>query len=215
MLSLVLYGLLAVGLMVVLFFVAARFLPAGEQIAPALRDEPPWALPAERHLKADDIEDLRLPVALRGFRFAETDELLDRVVAELRRRDDELERLYGLLITMPVPSAELHETVPPQAAPGPVDAAAGDVENVPAPAEAEAAEAEPAEGDAAEAQSGAQPAAEQSAAEQSAAEQSAAEQPAAEQPAQTEQPAQMEQPAEAEQPPPDAEAEAGQAQPGA
>ncbi len=209
MLSLVLYGLLAVGLMVVLFFVAARFLPAGEQIAPALRDEPPWALPAERHLKADDIEDLRLPVALRGYRFAETDELLDRVVAELRRRDDELERLYGLLITMPVPSAELHETVPPQAAPGPVDAAAGDVENVPAPAEAEAAEAEPAEGDAAEGddaegddaepQSGAQP---------------AAEQPAAEQPAETEQAA-AEQPAEAEQPPPDAEAEAGQAQPGA
>jgi hypothetical protein len=160
-LSLVLYGLLAVGLMVVLFFVAARFLPAGEQIAPALRDEPPWALPAERHLKADDIEDLRLPVALRGYRFAETDELLDRVVEELRRRDDELERLYGLLITMPVPSAELHETVPPEAASEPVDAAAGDAENGPSQAEREAAEAEPAEGDAAEAQSAEQPGAEQ------------------------------------------------------
>jgi hypothetical protein len=212
-LSLVLYGLLAVGLMVVLFFVAARFLPAGEQIAPALRDEPPWALPAERHLKADDIEDLRLPVALRGYRFAETDELLDRVVAELRRRDDELERLYGLLITMPVPSAELHETVPPQAAPGPVDAAAGDVENVPAPAEAEAAGAEPAEGDDAEGDDAEGDDAEGDDAEPQSGAQPAAEQPAAEQPAETEQAA-AEQPAEAEQPPPDAEAEAGQAQPG-
>jgi hypothetical protein len=152
-LSLVLYGLLAVGLMVVLFFVAARFLPAGEQIAPALRDEPPWALPAERHLKADDIEDLRLPVALRGYRFAETDELLDRVVEELRRRDDELERLYGLLITMPVPSAELHETVPPEAeqpaqteqpaAEQPGAEQPAEAEQLPADAEAEAGQAQP------------------------------------------------------------------------
>ena len=106
MLSLVLYGLLALGLMIGLFLVASRFLPAGEQIAPPLRDEPPWALPAERHLNAGDIEDLRLPVALRGYRFAETDLLLDRLVDELRRRDTELERLYGLLIAMPVPPAQ-------------------------------------------------------------------------------------------------------------
>jgi DivIVA domain-containing protein len=106
-LTLVLYGLLAIGLMAGLFLLAARFLPAGEQIAPALRDEPPWALPEDRHLTAMDIEDLRLPVALRGYRFAETDLLLDRLVAELRRRDEELERLYGLLIAMPVPSADL------------------------------------------------------------------------------------------------------------
>jgi hypothetical protein len=101
-LTVVLYGLLAIGLMGGLFLLAARFLPAGEQIAPALRDEPVWTLPADRNLKAVDIEQLRLPVSLRGYRFAETDELLDRLVAELRRRDDELERLYGLLIAMPV-----------------------------------------------------------------------------------------------------------------
>ena len=116
MLSLVLYGLLALGLMIGLFLVAARFLPAGEQIAPPLRDEPPWALPAERHLDAGDIEELRLPVALRGYRFAETDLLLDRLVDELRRRDAELERLYGLLIAMPVPDAGA-AAEPAQAAP--------------------------------------------------------------------------------------------------
>ncbi|WP_375491801.1 DivIVA domain-containing protein [uncultured Jatrophihabitans sp.] len=93
MLHLVLYGLLAVLLAGVLFLLATRFLPAGEQIAPALRDEPPWELPPERMLQADDVDNLRLPVALRGYRFAETDVLLDRLAGELRRRDEELARL--------------------------------------------------------------------------------------------------------------------------
>ena len=38
---------------------------------------------------------MRLPVALRGYRFAETDLLLDRLAAELRVRDAEIERLRG------------------------------------------------------------------------------------------------------------------------
>ena len=48
MLHLLLYGLLAILLAGVLFLLATRFLPAGEQIAPALRDEPPWELPPGR-----------------------------------------------------------------------------------------------------------------------------------------------------------------------
>jgi DivIVA domain-containing protein len=79
----------------VLFVLATRFLPAGEQIAPAVRDEPPWELPADQRLTADDIDDLRLPVALRGYRFAETDLLLDRLAEELRVRDEEIARLRG------------------------------------------------------------------------------------------------------------------------
>jgi hypothetical protein len=34
-------------------------------------------------------------VALRGYRFAETDLLLDRLTDELRQRDDEIARLRG------------------------------------------------------------------------------------------------------------------------
>jgi hypothetical protein len=94
-LHLLLYGLLAVILAGVLFAAAARFLPAGEQIAPPLRDEPPWELPAERPLQADDVDGVRLPVALRGYRFAETDLLLDRLAGELRARDEEIARLRG------------------------------------------------------------------------------------------------------------------------
>jgi DivIVA domain-containing protein len=86
------YGLLAIGLAVGLFAVAARFLPAGEQIAPPLRDEPPWDLP-DRGIGPADVDAVRLPVALRGYRFAETDELLDRLADELRARDEEIARL--------------------------------------------------------------------------------------------------------------------------
>jgi hypothetical protein len=94
-LHLLLYGLLAIIVAAALFLIASRFLPAGEQIAPPLRDEPPWELPAERALTPGDIDGVRLPVALRGYRFAETDILLDRLATELRRRDEEIARLQG------------------------------------------------------------------------------------------------------------------------
>ena len=79
MLTLALYALLAVAVMAAVFFVVASLLPAGEQIAPPLPDERPWELPADRSLGADAVAAVRLPVALRGYRFAETDLLLDRL----------------------------------------------------------------------------------------------------------------------------------------
>jgi DivIVA domain-containing protein len=98
------YGLLAIVIMVVLYVVAAKVLPAGEQIAPAVRDDAPWALPATRELTASDVAEVRLPVALRGYRFAETDLLLDRLGDELRARDAEIARLRAELAG-PAPSA--------------------------------------------------------------------------------------------------------------
>lgn len=96
MLHLLLYGLLAIGLAGLLFAVAVRFLPAGEQVAPPVRDEPPWDLPADRAMRPDEVDAVRLPVALRGYRFAETDILLDRLADELRARDAEIARLRAL-----------------------------------------------------------------------------------------------------------------------
>lgn len=95
MLALLVYVLLAIAVATGLFLLAARFLPAGEQIAPAVRDEPAWDLPDGRSLLAEDVDTVRLPVALRGYRFAETDVLLDRLAAELRDRDAEIARLRG------------------------------------------------------------------------------------------------------------------------
>jgi hypothetical protein len=93
MLTLVLFGLLAILVAGALFLVAAYLLPAGEQIAPPIRDEPLWDLPSEKRLASGDVLAVRLPVALRGYRFAETDLLLDRLADELRDRDDEIARL--------------------------------------------------------------------------------------------------------------------------
>ena len=50
MLTLALYGLLALLLAGALFLLAAYLLPAGEQIAPPIRDEPLWDLPAGKRL---------------------------------------------------------------------------------------------------------------------------------------------------------------------
>jgi hypothetical protein len=92
-LTLVLYGLLAVLVAGALFLLAAYVLPAGEQIAPPIRDEPLWRLPPDKRLDYRDVTGVRLPVALRGYRFAETDLLLDRLAEELRERDEEIARL--------------------------------------------------------------------------------------------------------------------------
>lgn len=93
MLTLLGYGALAVVVAVALFLIASYLLPAGEQIAPPVRDEPVWDLPAGQRLSYDDVASVRLPVALRGYRFAETDSLLDRLADELAARDAEIARL--------------------------------------------------------------------------------------------------------------------------
>jgi hypothetical protein len=100
-LSLALYGLLALVVVAVLYVITVRFLPAGEQTAPSVRDELPWALPDDRRLRAEDVAGIRLPVALRGYRFAETDLLVDRITEELRWRDEEIARLRGEAVPPP------------------------------------------------------------------------------------------------------------------
>src|SRR5690242_9826728 len=50
-------------------------LPRGEQIAPAIADARPWYLVTGRRMSAEDVITVRLPVALRGYRFGETDVL--------------------------------------------------------------------------------------------------------------------------------------------
>jgi hypothetical protein len=93
--TVLLYALLALGLAGGLFALAVRFLPAGEQLAPPVRDEPLWTLPVGRWITAEDVATVRLPVALRGYRFAETDLLLDRLTEQLRERDEQIARLGG------------------------------------------------------------------------------------------------------------------------
>jgi hypothetical protein len=92
-LTLLLYGLLAVLVIGILFVAAVYFLPRGEQVASPAPDSRTWAELPRGHIQPDDVTTMRLPVALRGYRFAETDLLLDRLTDELRARDEEIERL--------------------------------------------------------------------------------------------------------------------------
>lgn len=94
-LTLLLYALLAIIVIAGLFALAVFVLPKGEQLAPPAPDTRPWGALPERQLLPEDVVAARLPVALRGYRFAETDLLLDRLTDELRLRDDEIARLRG------------------------------------------------------------------------------------------------------------------------
>jgi hypothetical protein len=104
-LTLLVYGLLAVAVIAGLFVVAVLVLPKGEQISPPTPDTRPWESLPQRKLQPEDIIAARLPVAVRGYRFAETDMLLDRLTEELRERDEEIARLRGSR-PVPVPGAE-------------------------------------------------------------------------------------------------------------
>ena len=65
----------------------------GTPMEPAYDDAPDSLVPAEGPLTADDLRRVRFPLALRGYRMAEVDALLDRLaeereVAEAARRAD-------------------------------------------------------------------------------------------------------------------------------
>ena len=94
MASLFLYGFIALIAIGALFGLAVVLLPPGEQIAPPAPDVKPWAI-ADHSLTSQDVVEVRLPVALRGYRFAETDALLDRLTEEIRLRDEEIAELRG------------------------------------------------------------------------------------------------------------------------
>lgn len=87
-----LYAVLGVIVVSCLYWIATRIISHAEAIAPAAADRAPFRL-ADEHLQPQDVIEVRLPVAVRGYRFAETDLLLDRLTEELRLRDEEIARL--------------------------------------------------------------------------------------------------------------------------
>ena len=109
MLTLALYLVLAVAVGGVLFFlsvaifggstpdVARQAAPARSDLLEVAADVVPLALPDGRAMSATDVDALRLPVALRGYRMAETDDALDRLARELTERDEQIEALRAEL----------------------------------------------------------------------------------------------------------------------
>jgi hypothetical protein len=91
-LTLIGYALIAVIVAALLFYAVIAMLPEGLSLQPQ-RDQRPFELPQDRRMVSNDLDAVRIPVALRGYRFAETDELIDRLAAEIVVRDEELARL--------------------------------------------------------------------------------------------------------------------------
>ncbi|MEO3975932.1 DivIVA domain-containing protein [Streptomyces sp. CAU 1734] len=54
-------------------------------------------LPITRPVNRADVEELRLPVALRGYRMADVDDALGRLAAELAERDERIAELESAL----------------------------------------------------------------------------------------------------------------------
>lgn len=76
--------LLVVGMGVVAVVATGR----GGQLAQEYDDRPDVRVQADGPLTAQDLEEVRFTTALRGYRMAEVDALLDRLAAELREPAD-------------------------------------------------------------------------------------------------------------------------------
>ena len=59
----------------------------GGSMAPAYDDRPDLALPSDRPLVARDLRSVRFPLAVRGYRMSDVDELLARLATELEDRE--------------------------------------------------------------------------------------------------------------------------------
>jgi hypothetical protein len=86
------YLLLAVVVAALVFYGVVALLPNGLSLTPQ-RDNRPFELPADRRMVREDLDRVRIPVGVRGYRFAETDDLIDRLAAEIVVRDEEIARL--------------------------------------------------------------------------------------------------------------------------
>ncbi len=81
---------------VVVFGVAAVAAGQGGTLTTAAVDRAPWRAPDQPFAPAD-LEAVRFPLAMRGYRMDLVDGVLDRVAAELAAKDAELAELHEQL----------------------------------------------------------------------------------------------------------------------
>jgi DivIVA domain-containing protein len=60
----------------------------GGSMPPAYDDRPDVMLPTDRPIGAQDLRTVRFPLALRGYRMSDVDDLLARLATELEERAD-------------------------------------------------------------------------------------------------------------------------------
>ncbi len=113
--------LAVLGVLSVLFVAAVVATRDGELLVDAPRDRADLDLPVDGPLHADDLDRVRFGMALRGYRMAEVDALLQRLVVELRDRDARLSAHEGGTPPSPAPFPEpvhVDEPARPMSPPG-------------------------------------------------------------------------------------------------
>ncbi|MBV6700818.1 DivIVA domain-containing protein [Kitasatospora aureofaciens] len=87
------FWVIVVAMAVVVGGAALVALGGGGSMPEAVQDRPSARLPQDRPLSKTDVDDLRLPMAVRGYRMDEVDDVLDRLGAELAYRDSRIAEL--------------------------------------------------------------------------------------------------------------------------
>jgi DivIVA domain-containing protein len=98
------FWLILVLMVLVVGAAALAALGAGGSLPEAERDRLAARLPQDRPLSRTDVDELRFPMALRGYRMDEVDDALDRMAAELSEREHrvlELETALAAALASP------------------------------------------------------------------------------------------------------------------
>ncbi|MER7670513.1 DivIVA domain-containing protein [Kitasatospora sp. NPDC096128] len=108
------FWVIVVAMAVVVGGAALVALGGGGSMPEAVPDRIAARLPQDRPLNKTDVDELRLPMAVRGYRMDEVDDVLDRLGAELAYRDSRIAALEAAAhlrgaveaTTAPDPAAE-------------------------------------------------------------------------------------------------------------
>ncbi len=87
------FWVIVVAMAVVVGGAALVALGGGGSLPEAVHDRIAVRLPQERPLSRADVDEIRLPMAVRGYRMDEVDDVLDRLGAELAYRDSRIAEL--------------------------------------------------------------------------------------------------------------------------
>ncbi|MFE2725510.1 DivIVA domain-containing protein [Kitasatospora sp. NPDC059327] len=92
------FWVIVVAMAVVVGGAALVALGGGGSLPEAVQDRIAARLPQDRPLSRDDVDGIRLPMAVRGYRMDEVDDVLDRLGAELAYRDSRIAELEAATV---------------------------------------------------------------------------------------------------------------------